>query len=609
MSDAVEATDRSGLSREGQPLLGPIRLAIGLSQGLALWALERSAGSGPAAHRDLAWPATVPELYLPLVLIAAFVPVLLLAGVGRMRTVTLAIWVTVAAALLALMGWHEVARQSADTLYGPPFLNGPMPVFAAAALFIGHHLILPADMERRWIAAFPTYFDTAWKAAVQLALSLAFTGVFWVLLFLGAALFRVIGLGFLETLTRETWFAIPVTTFVFSVAVHLTDVRDGLIRGVRAVGLMLLSWLLLVITVLTAGFVVALPFTGLKGLWDTGSASALILAAVAALIILINAAYQDGREENRPPLPLRLAVQAAALLLVPVVLIAFWGLILRINQHGLTPDRIIALACAIVGATFAGGYAWASVRTLLKKSDWMRPLEPTTLAGGALAFVLILALFSPIADPARLSVADQVARLERGAVKPEQFDFRFLHFDSGKAGRAALERLTRSNRPDIASRARSETAEAHRWRDDPATDPRHGTPKISVWPVGATLPETFLKPATPINDNRWRCVQDEEECLATFIDLTEDGRPEILLGQGYSLELFELSPEGRWTQVGVYELPPCLPKAPAAIRAGNIRPRPAQRPDLTVNGFVENFRSYNNDSCGSERHTPRNGRW
>src|SRR5690606_34747472 len=112
----------------------------------------------------------------------------------------------------------------------------------------------------------------------------------------------------------------------------------------------LLSWLLLLMTVLAAGFLAALPFTGLQGLWETGSATALVLSAAAALIILINTAYQDGRADNRPPAILRAAVRVASVLLTPLVAIAFWGLALRIGQHGLTPDRIIATACALIGA-------------------------------------------------------------------------------------------------------------------------------------------------------------------------------------------------------------------------------------------------------------------
>ena len=318
MTDVSEATGRDSLGRTGSPLLAMARLAIGVVQGATLWWLYRSARE-PLA---MVWPATQPEFFGPLAMILVMVPVLLLAGVGRMRWPVLLAWAVAATAFLGLLGWHGVASQGSGE-YGPgrypPFLPWPMPLFAATALFIGHHLVLPADLERKWIAAFPTYFDTAWKAGVQLALSIGFTGAFWLLLFLGAALFNVIGLEFLGDLIAKDWFSIPVTTVVFATAVHLTDVRDGLIRGVRSVVLMLLSWLLLLMTVLAAGFLAALPFTGLDGLWETGSATALVLSAAAALIILINTAYQDGRADNLPPAILRVdrdegegALQSAA---------------------------------------------------------------------------------------------------------------------------------------------------------------------------------------------------------------------------------------------------------------------------------------------------------
>lgn len=551
MTETIEATGRNSLGRGGTPALAGFRLAVGLAQGLALWLLYRSARISDYGDPRLDWPATVPELFGPLAMILVMVPVLLLAGVGRMRVRALLLWIIGATAFLALLGWHGVAAQSM-TEYGPrsrpPFLPWPMPLFAAAALFIGHHLILPAGLERKWIAAFPTYFDTAWKAGVQLALSVGFTGAFWILLFLGSALFKVIGLDFLQDLIDQPWFSIPVTTLMFSVAVHLTDVRDGLIRGVRSVALMLLSWLLLLMTVLAAGFLAALPFTGLDGLWDTGSATALVLSAAAALIILINTAYQDGREDNLPPLVLRWAVRVAAVLLTPLVILAFWGLALRVGQHGLTPDRIIAVACAIIGAAYAAGYGYAALRPFWRKgADWMQPLERTNVLTAVLAIAVILALFSPVADPARLSVADQVARLERGAVKPDQFDFRFLRFESGKAGEAALERLTRSAAPDIAQRARQVIAIKNRWdlRDEGEPD------RIPVFEVvGSPLPADFVTEVRS-GDDRYDCV-GQGICVARAIDLNGDNVMEVLIARSFSVDLWARNSDGVWTRQGAY---------------------------------------------------------
>ena len=130
------------------------------------------------------------------------------------------------------------------------------------------------------------------------------------------------------------------------------------------------------------GFLAALPFTGMEGLWRTGSATALVLAAAGALVILINTAYQDGEPDNRPPAVLRLAVRVASVLLTPLIAIAVWGLSLRIGQYGLTPDRIIASACALLGAVYAGGYGFAALSPLWRGGDWMKPLERTNVLAG-----------------------------------------------------------------------------------------------------------------------------------------------------------------------------------------------------------------------------------
>ncbi|MEN5146167.1 DUF4153 domain-containing protein [Brevundimonas diminuta] len=536
-------------SLEGARGLAVVRIGIGLLQGLILYLLYRSASDSAA----LIWPATQPSLFAALVLAAAFAPVMLLAGVGRMGLRALALWGAVAAAALALMGWHDAAQQATD-YFRPPYLRFPVVAFAAAALFIAHHLIVPAIEGRRWIADYDDYFDTAWKAGVQLVLSLGFTGAFWLLLFLGAALFRVIGLSFLSDLLGKEWFSIPVTCLVFAVAVQLTDVRGALIRGVRTVALMLLSWLLLVITVLVAGFLAALPFTGLDGLWKTGSATALVLSAAAALIVLINTAYQDGREDNLPPAALRITARVASVLLTPLVLIAVWGLSLRIGQHGLTPDRIIASACALVGVLYAAGYGWAALSPLWRRTAWMKPLERTNVLAAVLTVLVILALFSPLADPARLSVNDQTARLKRGAVSAEHFDYAFLRFGSGKAGRAALADLAKSSDPEIASRAKAVQAKTSRYDIEDASIPPRA-PVITPWPQDRPLPPAFLNPA-PSNDPRHACTK-EVGCVAAQRDLNGDGREEILLATTYRIALFAQDADGRWVHQGDYQVPHC----------------------------------------------------
>ena len=514
------------------------RLAIGLVQGLALYGLMR------ATEGEASWSRLNPDLFAPAVLVALFLPAVLLSGVGKLRLPVYLGWSGVAAALLALLAWHDVARQAGAAREA----TFPVFVFGAAALFIAHHLIVPADRTRRLIAPYPAYFDAAWMSGVQLVLSLGFAGAFWLLLFLGAELFRVIGLTFLGDLMREGWFALPATGLAFAAAVELTDVRDGLIRGVRTVALTLLSWLLLVLTVLVAAFLAALPFTGLEGLWSTGRATSLVLAAAAVLIVLINAAYQDG--QTAPPRVLQLAARVAALLLTPLLAIAAWGLWLRTSQYGLTPDRIIALACVVVGAAHALGYGYAAVSSLRPGTRWMQPLERTNLAGAVLALIAILALFTPLADPARLAVADQVSRLENGRTAPDRFDYAFLRFDSGRAGVTALQRLAQSPDPRIAGPAAAALALAAPVPPSPA----EAMPRFEPATAGAPIPDGLAQPVLA-DDPRYGC-QDAGACVVLGRDLDGDGRDEALIATADIIYLMTRSDGADWRQAGML-LKPC----------------------------------------------------
>lgn len=566
--------------------LGAARLVVGLAQGVLLWFVHQSIEPGR-------WMADEPRLFVPMLLLFGYAPIVLLGGMGRLRATALVIWTACAALALAGLGYHHATTWAVGEQQHGAWGSNPFPLFAftAAALFIAHHLILPAQAERRWIASYPAYFDTAWKAGVQLALSVAFTGAFWVLLTLGSALFEMIGLRFLEQLIQKDWFYIPVTGLVFSIAVHLTDVSDGLIRGVRSVALMLLSWLLPVMALLSGGFLAALPFTGLDALWETGSATALVLSAAAALIILLNAGYQDGRPDNLPPSVLRLAARAGALLIAPLVGIAIWGLLLRIGQYGLTPDRIIAAACALVGAVYGAGYAFAALGGYHRAGRWMQPLERTNVWAGALAVLLIVLLFSPLMDPARLSVADQVRRLDGGAVPSDRFDYRFLRFESGRYGREALVRLAQSNDNAIATRAREAQALAHPWEDRQTGRPG-ATPVIEVIAGETALPADFTGAVTP-PDARLNCTRDNT-CLARVTDLDGDGAAEVLVVQQETAQLWTRDRDGNWAQVGIYRDNHYCPRGGPidlreSLRSGELAPRPNRWPELSEGAGALHF--------------------
>jgi len=429
---------------------GITRAAIGLAQGIVLYFLD-------AAFEAKTWPATDALVFAPLVLVSVFVPTVAVAAIGNLRPRNFAIWTVAATVILAGLGAYDILRDPGGAVdIFQALLNGTRPrgvpsitlwLIVPVGLFIAQALIVSGDADRKFMAGYGRYFDIAWKHGVQIVLAALFLGAFWLLLWLGAAIFKLINIDVLAELIAKRWFALPASTFVIACAILITDVQAGIVRGVRTLTLTLLSWLMPLMAAMTVAFLAALVFTGLEPLLSTRRATAVLLFAGAALVLLLNAAYQDGPGEQQVARILRYAGTATAVALTPLVAIAAYAVALRVEQYGWTPERVVAVACVVFAACYALGYLLAA----LKSPQWLKWIEPTNILAAFVVLAVMLALLSPMADPARIAVADQVARLESGRISPEKFDYQFLRFRSGRYGVEALARLrAKQDGPDAA---------------------------------------------------------------------------------------------------------------------------------------------------------------
>jgi hypothetical protein len=562
-----------------------LRLAIGLAQGAALYALLNML----EMLDDIPHPFTTTWPFTALVLVAGLLPFVWLSAIASMRAVTLAAWsLAVIATIIATSNhaaWLEAPESGADNL--------PLFFPLAAALFISHQLIAAADRDRQPLANYATYFDLGWKDGVQLVLCLAFLAAFWLLLFLGASLFELIGLTFVRDLITEQSFAFLASAAIFAVAVHITDTRMSLVIGARTIALILLSWLLPLLALFAWAFFFSLFFTGLAPLWATGSATALLVTAGAALVILINASYQDGNDERAPPEVLKLSVRAAALALVPIAVLAVYSIWLRVGQYGLTPERVAGLAIVGVGTIYAAGYGVAA----LWPGRWMRPLQPTNIAAAIAWVALIIGMLSPLADPSRLSVNNQVNRLLSGTVTPEQFDFDALRFDTHRYGIEALERLAGDGsspmHTDIAARAadalKREVRNSRPAEDSSTADALRAG--VTVFPAGNALPDSLLaqdwsdKSRNPLED----CVRNAPKppgCQALLSDLDDNERVEVLLREHpSSIVALGQDANGTWIERGTFVTGQCnTPDFDFSTPGISLAP-PQPRPlELDVNG-------------------------
>jgi hypothetical protein len=200
-----------------------------------------------------------------------------------------------------------------------------------------------------------------------------------------------------------------------------------------------------------------------------------------------------------------------------------------------------------------------------------------------MAFVVIavlLALFTPIADPRRLSVNDQVARLKAGRVSAEAFDYKALRFDDGRYGAEALERLKADKNATVARLAGEASNRTSRYSGD--EPPPSRLAEIAVYPKGRTLPEGFLR-GNGGGRLSSTCLYSPGLCAIVLLDVDGDGVEEVLVSDGVSVDIFG-GRGGLWRQTGVASR--CgAGNVSEAFKSGDPRlAPPVARRDILVGG-------------------------
>ena len=142
---------------------------------------------------------------------------------------------------------------------------------------------------------------------------------------------------------------------------------------------------------------------------------------------------------------LHVAGTLAAGLLIFLVWIAAYAVWLRVTQYGWTEDRIICGAAVLVAGMFAIGYLIAAVMP----GPWLKFIERWNVYCTFFFLIVLFVLCTPLGDPMRISVANQLWRLKTSAVSAENFDYDYLARRGGRFGRDALVALKTSSNPTI----------------------------------------------------------------------------------------------------------------------------------------------------------------
>jgi hypothetical protein len=407
-----------------------LMLAIASLQGLGVYLLYRSFDEG-------LWPSQSPMWFYPMISLILLLPAGFLLTVERYRVRAALLRVGAYGVVIGLLGAY-VGYQAMP--FGAVRVDG---LSATYAISLGIASFVTLIFVQRQVSddasGYEPLFIFSWRNLVVGALSLAFLGGAILMYLLWAALFNEIGIGFFKELFRKVWFVTLLGALSFGGGVivfrGLTDVVDSISRLLSGIIKLLLPFLL----VMTAVFLVALPFTGLEILWATNQGTMLLMVLTFILLLCINAVYQTGAAENPYPLWLHHAITGALFTLPIFSALSFYGLYARLDQYAWTVVRYWAVVIWLILCLFSFGYVLAVIKC---RAAWPTMMASVNSILGVFVIVVLLLSNSPLLDFRKLSLASQMHRLTSGAVSPEDFDDQYLRNELARPGYLALQELT-----------------------------------------------------------------------------------------------------------------------------------------------------------------------
>lgn len=291
-------------------------------------------------------------------------------------------------------------------------------------------------------------FENAWNNHFYVLFSALLTGGFLLILLLGTLLFDSINIEVGDFIWDEDVTPIIVGALL-GLGIGISREHASLIFRIRSVFFALFRILTYLTTVIVLLFALSLPFS-INQLFSNDATSAILLSLVIISILLLNSQVyyynKDDKNEHNDDLHDIASFRhiswvnhlfVAQIVLLPILsLISVFAIYLRIDQYGLMPKRIIALTLAITLFIYGLTYVYQLVK---QKANWSQAFKKANPLLALLWVLILVLLLSPVLDPIRLSVNDQVQRLKTNEVSAKDFDFDALNYNLGKLGDQALE--------------------------------------------------------------------------------------------------------------------------------------------------------------------------
>ncbi|WP_313085998.1 DUF4153 domain-containing protein [Pseudomonas sp.] len=496
-------------------------LALGLLQGLTLWLASESWPHGTI------WRSLCSALIV-IVVVGGWQVQMLWGQLRRAdRWKLLLPSILLPAALAAALA----AQFDQPRWYHFDETTGTLLLWSHLALaYILTPFIQARDPSHRWRFDYNALYRHGWKNGLLLFMALVMLGVFWLLIWLWAGLFSMLGIDQFKQLFRSSGFVWVASATVVAAGLRIGLDRGQVIDALRHVLQAMCRFLLpLTVTILLL-FVVFLPFTGLGPLWATRHATPILLTLVFAHVALLNGVVQDGQQAAPYPRPLRLLVDASSLCLPLLAGFAIHALWLRIDQYGLTQDRVLAALLALIAMT----HGLALARAVLRRDPaWLSGLRQSNPPLALFAVCLLVLMHVPALSPLQLSAANQYQRLLDARLPTERTDLGALRFQLGEPGRRYLQALRDELSEPWENEARRTGLQADLQRLDKAD---HYWAWKQEQEVANAPPVPWIgQPVTDEDGSLARAVSNQgclAECRLFAVDLDRDGQSEVLLFRG-----------------------------------------------------------------------------
>ena len=389
----------------------------------------------------------------------------------------------------ALIFWASLRFNAVDDV-------ATSPIIVASGLiltFIPLPFILAED-GLGW-RNYPALFMAAWGIVMRSTVAWVFVGILWLVIYLSHALLSLVGIDVISQiiLMPPVPWLITGTAFglAMAVALELSEVMSAYLV------LRLLRLLVPVILVVMAVFLVAVGLNGFGRLQGV-SASAILLAMVGLAATLVTSAVDQDDEDAVQTLAMQRATQGLAAILILQAGVASWGIVVRVLDHGWTPERLFASTVAVLALGYGVTYLYAVARG----RAWMERIRQANIWMAVALMALAVLWLTPVLNPERISVNSQMARFESGKTPLAEFDVYSL-FQWGRAGAAAKVVL-------------AETA-----KSDPALATVMASPEYAASPatVDAEAMRAALKIALPVQPASGSGVRDQLLARASDYDL------------------------------------------------------------------------------------------